>query len=108
MKFSAVPNSAVKSSRQFCVFELSAVVSKTFLGLIKIEIEIKSETLKSCIWETPTLSTDADSSIDTIKCSPIHNTSLFLRLHALVANTVHCTGMQYSAVQCSAVHPNAV
>ena len=41
---------------------------------------------KSRIRETPTLSTNADSSTDTIKSNQIRNTSLFLRLHV---GTIH-------------------
>ena len=41
------------------------------------------EQTKFRIWETPTPSTDADSSTNTIKSNPIRNTYPFLRVHAI-------------------------
>ena len=42
---------------------------------------IPARKLKFGIWKISALSTDADSSTDTIKSNPIQNTSPFLRLH---------------------------
>ena len=60
---------------------------------------------KSRIWETPNLSTDADSSIDT--CLPAATANgagnTAVQYSAVQYSEVQCSAVQCSAVQCCAV-----
>ena len=76
---------------------------------LKTSVEFYSACMpyvKSCIRETPNLSTDADKSTHTVQCRAVQCS--VVQCSAVQYSTVHCSPVHCSAVQCRAVQCSAV